>query len=226
MRRALLAACLTAATVATAALASRSEVALDRSHGVRFELAGSVLTVRLVPQSNRSPPDVRKEVWGTRIDAICSPTFRPRKSRRPAVRAVRLWPRGQEELTYTFRRDISDRVKWCLLEDGGVDVAGVDFEVFIPVRGGTPKDRRIGRELRRYLRRTAGAEGWLNRVKAIVVDRGVIAVVTNLRRNQRGRRMTRRLCGLIHRADVADLTPGRTIFGRHDIVLRECRPRE
>jgi hypothetical protein len=102
----------------------------------------------------------------------------------------------------------------------------VDFEVFIPVHGGTPKDRRIGRELRRYLRRTAGAEGWLNRVKAMVVDHRVIAVVTNLRRNHRGRRMTRRLCGLIHRADVADLTPGHTIFGRHDIVLRECRPRE
>jgi hypothetical protein len=44
----------------------------------------------------------RRAVFGKRIDAICVTAF-------------------------TFRRDISAHVKWCLLEDGGRDVAAVDF---------------------------------------------------------------------------------------------------
>jgi hypothetical protein len=207
--------------------ASGSQVALDRPHGMRFDLTGSVLTVRLVPQENRDPPDVRREVWGKRIDAICAPTFSPRGSRGRAVRAVRLWPRGQMELRYRFRRDISDQVKWCLLEDGGRDVASVSFQVFIRVFGHSAGDRRIGKELRRYLLRNADSQPWLRRVTGIVVDRGVIAIATDLRRGRRGKRIARRLCGVIQGADIADLTPGHKIFGRDDVVLRVCpaRPR-
>jgi hypothetical protein len=225
MYRALMVALLATAALAIPALAVPSPVRLDRSHGVRFSLTGSVLTVRLVPQRNRTPPDARKQLWGKRIGASCSPTFQVRDPRRSIVRAVRFWPRGQLELSYSFRQDISDRVKWCLLEDGGRDVAAVDFEVFIRVYGGSAGDRRVGQELRRYLLRNAGSQAWLTRVRAIVVDRGVIAVATELRRDRRGKRIARRLCRLIQGADVADFTPGHTILGHEDVVLRTCRSR-
>jgi hypothetical protein len=188
-------------------------------------LTGSVLTVRLVPQRNRTPPDARKQVWGKRIDAICSTAFQPANARRRVVRAARFWPRGQLELTYRFERDISDRVKWCLLEDDGLDVAAFSFGVFIRIYGGRAADRRIGQELRRYLLRNAGSEPWLTRVKGIVVERNVIAVATDLRRNRRGKRIARRLCSLIQAADVADFTPGHTIYGHEDVVLRVCPSR-
>jgi hypothetical protein len=53
------------------------KVRVDRLHGVRFELAGRVLTVRLAPQTDGQPPDARDRVWGKRIDAICSPPHGP-----------------------------------------------------------------------------------------------------------------------------------------------------
>jgi hypothetical protein len=224
MHRACLVACLVPATFAGSAGAVPSPVRLDRAHGVRFSLTGSLLTVRLVPQPNRTPPDARRQLWGKRIDAICSPTFSPRRAHR-VVRAVRLWPRGQMELTYRFERDISHRAKWCLLEDDGLDVAGVDFALFIPVHGDNANDRRIGRGLRRYLQRTTGSNPWLGRVRGIVVQRGVIAVATDLRRNRGGKRIARQLCNLIQGADVADFTPGHTIYGHEDVVLRVCRAR-
>jgi hypothetical protein len=79
--------------------------------------------------------------------------------------------------------------------------------------------------LRRYLQRNAGSSPWLGRVRGIVVQRGVIAVATDLRRNRGGRRIARRLCNLIQGADVADFTPGHTIYGDEDVVLRVCRAR-
>jgi hypothetical protein len=79
-------------------------VRVDRDHGVRFDLEGSVLTVGLVGQTETS-----NELWGKRIRAVCSPTFGYRETLRVAVRGVQLWPTGQTELTYNFDRDISDR---------------------------------------------------------------------------------------------------------------------
>jgi hypothetical protein len=225
MHRACIVAGLATATLAVSAFAMPSPVRLDRPHGVRFDLTGSVLTVRLVPQRDRTARDARKQLWGKRIDAICSPTFNYRKARRLAVRAVRFWPRGQMELSYTFGRDISDRVKWCLLEDGARDIAGVSFEPFIPVYGDSAKDRRIGRQLRRYLHRNVGSQRWLWRVSGIVVGRGVIGVATELRRDRRGKRIARQLCDLIQGADVADFTPGHTVYGDEEVVLRVCPAR-
>jgi hypothetical protein len=59
---------------------------LDRDHGVRFTLDGRVLTVRLVPQSGRPPPDVRGHVWGLGRKGGCE-TERP-ISRRRAVGVI------------------------------------------------------------------------------------------------------------------------------------------
>ena len=211
MRRAFIVACLATAAVAISATASPAPVQVDRSHGVRFDLDGAVLTVALVT------PETRPQVWGKRIRAVCSPT----------VRAVQLWPHGQPQLSYTFERDISDRAKWCLLEDeGGRDLAALDFRHFIAVHADSPKDRQIGQKLRRYLWRNAASRPWLRRVSAIMVDRQVIAVATRLRRNRHGRRSAREICRLIQGADVADFSPGHAVIGRNDVVVRACAARK
>jgi hypothetical protein len=85
---------------------------------VRFTLNGRVLKTTAFTRA------ARRAVYGRRIDAICATSFkaRPRK-----VIKTRRWPRGQHSVRFRFRRDVSRRAKWCLLEDGGADVAGVDF---------------------------------------------------------------------------------------------------
>jgi hypothetical protein len=211
------------AMLATAALAASAPgpARVDRDHGVRFDLKGTVLTVSLVS------PDAGEELWGKRIRAICSPVFGS-QARFRAVRAVEVWPDGAPELSYSFDRDVSEAVKWCLLEDadGGGDVAGVDFQAFFRVDGDTPKDRKIGRQLRAYLWRNVGDAWWMRKVAGIVVERGVIAVSTELRPNRRGKRVARDICRLIQGSDVADFTAGHTVFGRDDVGLRVCRARE
>jgi hypothetical protein len=220
-----LVACLLPTLLFTAASAADTRTATDRSAGVHFRLAGERLTARLIPRGNRVPPDARGELWGKRVRAVCVASFDPRAAR--AVSRARDWPSGRMRLGFRFRRDISSRVKWCLLERvSGGDIAVVDFERFIKVTGTSMDDRRIGLRLRRYLQRNARHAPWYLSVNAIVVDRGVIAVVTRLRKNRRGRRAAAALCALIQGADVADFTPGHTIFGRDDVRLRVCPARQ
>ena len=109
-----------------------------------------------------------------------------------------------------------------MLEDGGRDVASADFRVFIRVSGESAKDRRIGLALRGYLWRNAGPERWLSRVRVILVDRGLISVVADLRRNRRGRRIALRLCRVIGASDVTDVTFGHVILNPEDVVQRVC----
>jgi hypothetical protein len=92
---------------------------VDPERGMRFKLDGRVLTTTALTKA------ARRAVFGRRIDAICSTAFYPGRGRK--VRAVRDWPEGRRRLAFTFKRDVSADVKWCLLEDGGEDVAGVDF---------------------------------------------------------------------------------------------------
>jgi hypothetical protein len=191
---------------------------LDRLAGVRFALDGRVLKVTLVPQPDARPPDARAEVWGRRIDAICSAGPRVR------VRDIRLWPQGQLELIYHFPRDISEGVRWCLLEDGAADVAGVTFNRFIRILSSGPSDRRIGRRLRQHLQRKDAKAA--ERVTAIVVTDGVITVGTDLPENRRARRIARRLCELVRSSGVPDPPAGsrlaHSVFSRDDATLRTC----
>jgi hypothetical protein len=203
------------------------KVRVDRLHGVRFELAGRVLTVRLAPRKDRQPPDVRGKVWGKRIDAICSTVFHPRR-RGTTVRQIRLWPRAELEQRYRFGRDIVRRVKWCLLEDGSADVAVVSFVPSIRVFGDDAEDKRTGRQVRRHLMREAPSATWLPHVGSISVSDGLIAVSTDLTLNSCGRRVARRICGLIRSYGVPDPSAGGTqhmVLGRDDVTLRACAAR-
>jgi hypothetical protein len=97
--------------------------ATDREAGIRFTLEGRVLTVRVLP---RAPRRVRRELYGKRIRAVCGTNFV--FSEGVKVRRTRLWPRGRSRLRYRFRRNISRRAKWCLIEHPrGGDVAFVSF---------------------------------------------------------------------------------------------------
>ncbi|HEU0019601.1 MAG TPA: hypothetical protein VFQ14_04850 [Thermoleophilaceae bacterium] len=101
----------------------------DKRSEVRFVLDGRTLTVAIVdlPSYSQSPPTIR-EVSGRQIRVACGTSFR-RYARTTVVARPASWPRGARSLEVRFRRDISRRVKWCVLErtsDGG-DVAVVSF---------------------------------------------------------------------------------------------------
>ena len=117
---------------ASSGAAVRSE--LDRSAGLRLTLNGATLTAEIVrtPRFTRSPT-TEEHLYGKRVLGACSTSFRP--VRRSAVFTRRLWPAGARELTFGFRRDLSRRVRWCLLEDaGGGDIAFVSFVDREPAR--------------------------------------------------------------------------------------------
>jgi hypothetical protein len=204
--------------------AEAARTATDRLHGVRFRLSGDLLTARLLPQRNQGQRDTRARLWGKRIRAVCATSFSPRQGR--PLHETRRWPKGRLRLSFRFARAIAGEVKWCLLENsGGPDIAAADFEHFIRVIATTKDDRRLGFALRRYLRWNARRPSWYWSVKAIVVGRGVIAVATTLRPNARGSRVAVALCDLIQGSDVADFTPGHTIFGRDEVRLKRCPAR-
>ena len=199
-------------------------VGFDRVHNLRYELTGLTLTVRLVPNAEGALPAVRKRLWGKRVEAICSPTFDLRRAEPRVVTSSLLWPSGQNELTYTFSSDISKRPAWCLLEqeDQGEDISGVNFRAFIRVFADSRADRRIGFELRRHFQENAWFEDWLERVKAIVVHDGVIAVATDLRRGHRGRRVARLVCTMVRDSRLWSAAPDHAVYGRNDVRLRSC----
>jgi hypothetical protein len=96
-----------------------------------FLVAGvSAATLAASPaasQREMSPPDARKDVWGNRIDAICSRTFSARRLRSASVRAIRRWPTGQMELRYLWRNAGSERwlrrVGGILVDRGVISIA-------------------------------------------------------------------------------------------------------
>jgi hypothetical protein len=97
--------------------------ATDWEAGIRFTLDGRVLTARVLPRASRR---VRRELYGKRVRAVCGTSFA--FSEGVKVRRTRVWPRGRNRLRYGFRRNISRRAKWCLLEHPrGGDIAFVTF---------------------------------------------------------------------------------------------------
>jgi hypothetical protein len=107
---------------------------LSRLDGVRLTLDGRTLTAEIVetPHVHRIPT-VEKKTYGKRVGGACGTTFRP--VRKALVFQRRLWPVGARSLTFDFRRDISRRVKWCLVDgEDGADVAFVSFVDREPAR--------------------------------------------------------------------------------------------
>jgi hypothetical protein len=99
---------------------------IDRDGGMRLTLDGRVLTAKILRQK------VEEQLFGKRIDAICSPHSLP--SPRGVLVRRRLWPRGASQLSFTFGRDISRRARWCLIEYHAGDIAFVSFVEREPVR--------------------------------------------------------------------------------------------
>jgi hypothetical protein len=106
---------------------------IDRHGGMRLTLDGRVLTAEIVrtPRFHRTPA-TEKQLYGKRIDGICSPRFRPR--RRGLVIRRQRWPIGARQVSFRFGRDISARAKWCLVEHNASDVAFVSFIEREPMR--------------------------------------------------------------------------------------------
>ena len=96
-------------------------VATDVENGVRFSLAGRVLTVQLLPSSPSS-----ETVSGAEISATCRTNIAvaPGDPRSQST-VFRRWPAGETSLSYRFPRDVSG---WCRLDRSSVGiVASVSF---------------------------------------------------------------------------------------------------
>jgi hypothetical protein len=111
---------------ATGGAVVRSE--LDRLDGMRLTLSGRALISEIVntPHVTRSPT-IEERLYGRRVTGACGTTFRA-PVRRGLVFQKRVWPTGARRLTFTFARDISPRVKWCLVDgEDGADAAFISF---------------------------------------------------------------------------------------------------
>jgi hypothetical protein len=99
---------------------------------MRLTLDGRVLTAKIADVGTSRGRTLEEKLYGKRIDAICSPSFDP--SRRQLVVRRRLWPTGARRVSFRFGRDISRRVKWCLIEHDAADIASVSFTKPEPIR--------------------------------------------------------------------------------------------
>jgi hypothetical protein len=101
--------------------------ATDRDDEVRFRLDGRTLTATIAHQPNVvRTPTIEEDLFGKRVRASCGTLHGGRGG--TVVSRIRRWPDGETSLDYRFRRDISARAKWCLLEDReGGDIAVVRF---------------------------------------------------------------------------------------------------
>jgi hypothetical protein len=121
------------ALILPASAAGAVKAELDKHAGIRLTLDGRVLTAEIIrtPRVHRTP-STEQRLYGERIDAICgSNLLHPRRG---VVVRTRLWPAGARRLSFRFGRDISRRVKWCLIEHEAADVAGVTFVKPEPIR--------------------------------------------------------------------------------------------
>ncbi len=96
---------------------------------MRLKLDARVLTASVVRAGDR---ELKAKLFGKRIDAICSSSFF-HPGRHSVVR-TRLWPVGARRMSFQFSRDISARVKWCLVEHDASDIAFVSFIEREPMR--------------------------------------------------------------------------------------------
>jgi len=94
----------------------------DRRAGLTFRLSGRHLTMKLSEQANARTV---KRLLGKRVAAACGTSSRGGT----VVSSVFTWPDERSSAAVDFRRDISSRVAYCLVENArsGDDIALVRF---------------------------------------------------------------------------------------------------
>jgi hypothetical protein len=120
------------ASAAPSSAAVRS--GFDRYGGMRLTLDGRTLAAAKAGEGAKSRAEPRLQPFGKRVLATCGLRF---DDRFPGTGTVqRRWHRGVRSLTFTFDRDLSDRVKWCLLTDDATHfvIAYVSFVDREPAR--------------------------------------------------------------------------------------------
>lgn len=102
----------------------------DKTSEVRFELNGRSLTTTVVDLPHyRQHPSTMSQVSGKSVVLACGTSFRHFR-RATVVRRTIRWARGARSETVRFKRDISRRAKWCVVDegpDGGADIAAISF---------------------------------------------------------------------------------------------------
>jgi len=125
---------------AEAGAAIRAE--LDRGEELRFLLKGKTLKLTVVDRPNLiQSPTIQSELFGKRLRFGCGTSFRP--ARRTTVFEQARWPVATKSFSVRFDRDLSRRVKWCLVEAGVGEFAGGDI-AFVSFRDPEP-GRRLAR---------------------------------------------------------------------------------
>jgi hypothetical protein len=115
---------------ATSPAAADTLSAVDPDPGVRLTLDGATLTATLTP--NAQSPAARGELFGRRVTAVCARGY---AGRFQSVVTELTWPASAGAVSFRFRRDLSRRALWCLLEapDGG-DIAFARFPPRLAIR--------------------------------------------------------------------------------------------
>jgi hypothetical protein len=94
----------------------------DNRAQVKFRLDRAVLTTTLLKGSAGQRSNVAEFLWGRRVRAVCA------GPRGEVVRRLRYWRQGKRRKRFRFTLDLSNRVRWCVLETpSGGDIAAVRF---------------------------------------------------------------------------------------------------
>ena len=107
-----------AATCLAATAFAATKTGTGTQQGVRFELSGKVLTLRILDPGD---VDIERQVFGKRVRGGCG--LGGQGSGVYAWR-VRRWRRGEISLTFRLPVDISRHVRICSLKElpGGTDI--------------------------------------------------------------------------------------------------------
>ena len=116
------------ALLLTGSSLAATRVATDSFGGVEFRLDGHLLTATIKPQPIRDPSDFGDDLMGRKVTAACGTRLAARRG--VSTHRTRRWPADRLFLKFWLPRDVSARVRWCVLETGasGGDVAAVVFK--------------------------------------------------------------------------------------------------
>lgn len=94
-------------------------VGVDQEAQVVFSVAGRDLTVRLRPVDGAENP-LASDVSGADVVFACLGRS-PKDDRERIAKSQTVWPAGETEFTTRLSKDVSAKLRWCLMErpDGG-----------------------------------------------------------------------------------------------------------